>query len=666
MKIYGKLMLGVGTVVVAMVLVIGAIVYQAAAIIGLKDYAASASALVETWDAVQMNSMALLVAAEDLNALRDKWKTSVAEFEKTLEDLRADPRRAALNQDLLNQLDSATEVWKLTKQQIDQTDQSLQEFIDRTASQYPSLLNGSDGLMTEIYRLQTSGAIDPNRFAFFIFFRNNQKTILLAHESFKVVLQGLDDGVKAIVEARMRIGFIITSILCAAAILGALCYIHLFARRLSLRARRIEEYMRLVADRDLSRKPPELGSDEIGRLSRHLAVVIDSLGAFFRSAKAAADNVAALKDALSAGSSQSASSLNEISSNIESITGRFVVLGSAIEQATDALSKIGHYLGSFKEETERQAVSMQSAGRELTKTVKSVSSVSGELIDRSRKADQFKRIVLDGSDRVQTTNEIIRGIARDIQGIMEVIDLIDQISEQTNILSMNAAIESAHAGAAGKGFAVVAEEIRKLAESTQDNAQRIGEALRSITDKTQGALEASETTAQAFEAINTDVVDFVTSLEEISHKAAAVDADTANVAEAIEESIQASRRISEGTADMYDRHHAIQDAMENIKAISDEAVAGIKEIDIGSREILESVLKVTDLSARSRERTAELEAAMAGFKIPSDGLDEDRGVAVKSPPRALGEGESEEFSVDAVLRAGDVDARARQIEDKPS
>jgi methyl-accepting chemotaxis protein len=663
MKIYSKLLLGVGSVVLVMALVMGAVVYQAAAVMDLKDYSAIASDLVEDWDAVQLNSMALVVSTDDLAELRERWLASVAEFEETLAVLYKDRRASALKADIRTQIESAGAVWALTKQQINLADNSLQEFIDKVASEHPSLLSNGDGLMTEVYRLNREGILDLNRMAYFLFFRNDQKTILLSHESFKVILQSLDENVANIVASRIRLGFLLSAALCAAAIAGALIYMHFFARRISFRAQRIEEFMGLVANRDFSRKPPALGSDEIGRLSAHLSVAIDSLGGFFRSVKDAVDNVTELKDALSAGTSQSASSVNEISSNIESITSRFVVLDSAIEQATTALVQIGQYLADFKQETERQAESMETAGKELSQTVQSVGKVSRELMERSRMAAEFKRTVLDGGDRVQTTNEIIRAIARDIQGIMEVIDLIDQISEQTNILSMNAAIESAHAGAAGKGFAVVAEEIRKLAESTQDNAQRIGAALKAITDKTRTALDSSETTARAFEAINEDVVGFVDSLEEIARKAETVDADTVNVARAIDESIHSSLRVSEGTAEMYERHHAVQDAMENIKAISDEAVSGIREIDTGSREILDSVVRVNDLSAKSRERVAELEAAMAGFKIAGDCLDEERGVAVKVPPRTFKDGGTGPGTEGTALSAGPVDARARLLDE---
>ena len=86
--------------------------------------------------------------------------------------------------------------------------------------------------------------------------------------------------------------------------------------------------------------------------------------------------------------------------------------------------------------------------------------------------------------------------------------MINMISDQTNMLSMNAAIESAHAGAAGKGFAVVAEEIRKLADSTRENASSIQSVLIAITKAINEALKASETSSRTFGSLTAAIAGF--------------------------------------------------------------------------------------------------------------------------------------------------------------
>lgn len=632
MRIYGKLMLGISGLVLGLFLVAGIVFYQLSTVISLVDYSKEAAALVQHWDEIQLNAQALLLQNEAIESLKKKWEASIVGFQEHIEALSADPRLLKLNPDVRELVKNTNNIWELTSSQIETLNKGLGDFIEIVVPKYPGLENAAEGLMTEMQKLEKAGKtefLDQFRFTTL---RNAQKGMMLANDSFKVILRKMDEGVQADVASISRNGLITGSILSLVVLVTAFIFAHFFAVRLSMRARVMEQAMRQVAERDFSNRPKALGADEIGRLSEYLGKTIESLAAFFRSVRDAVENVSTLKEELSSGTAESAAAVNEINKNIESIKNRFVVLDSAIAQSMQALTEIGNYLSNFSNETKDQSASMLQAGTELSNAVESVGSVTRELNERARNAETLKRIVLDGGERVQATNEIIRAIAHEIRSIVEVIELIDQISEQTNILSMNAAIESAHAGAAGKGFAVVAEEIRKLAESTQDNAQRIGAALQSITDKANSALESSETTARAFDSINADVIGFVGALEAIAEKAAKVNTDTMQVASAIKGSIATTKRISDETIEMNERHRAIQDAMENIKAISDETLNGITEIEVGSREILSSVVNVDEISVKTKERMVELESAMAGFKIEDT---TDTGVAVKEPPRTI-------------------------------
>ena len=618
MKIYSKLLLGIGSLAAAFIMLLGFTAFQMATVFELQDFFDDTGALIQSWDGVQMKTYDLTDSAQELNKMQSNWMDSVGEFENQMQALMNDKRADLLNKEVKTIIADMGSVWALTKEQITSADSALKEFIANVGTKHDILMRGATGMLEGMWTLERDRALETIDGFYFNRFRNYQKSIMLTNAAFKNVLGNLRNETGAAVAARIRFSVVVVLILSIIVIVGGFLYIHVLASRLSRRIGLMEESMRTAAERDFSSRPPILGKDEIGDLSRHMGTLVDSLGGFFRSVKKAVDNVAMLKDELSDGTTRSAAAVNEINQNIESIKTRFEVLDSAIEQAQKGLSDIGSTLSAFSDETKRQTSSMSDAGNELSRALESVSAVSQELSERAKNAENLKRVVIDGGERVQSTNEVIKAIVYDIKGIEEFIELIDQISEQTNILSMNAAIESAHAGSAGKGFAVVAEEIRKLAESTQDNAQRIGASLESITSKAGTALESSESTARAFESINKDVLGFVGSLEDIAARAATANRDAVNVASAITESIEATKRVGDGTAEMNDRHRSIREAMENIKAISDEAVMGITEIDTGSREILSGMVKVGELGAQTKERMNELEEAMSGFKIESD------------------------------------------------
>lgn len=662
--------------------VMGFIARQAVAIVNFKSLHLQAVELLSTWDSVQVNTQSILLENMQLDALEERWKLSVLDFTEGLDKLESNPIFTALGPEVSGLLTNTRNLWKLTDAQLKVATGALDEFQDIVVVKYKELQgNMGDGLMNKVYRLQSDGYMPIDEFFYFHSLSTSLQKVLVSNESFRQVLGRMLVGIEEKVEAVITQTIIIGIALSLLAVIAAFIYVSIFSKRISKRAQVLETAMSRIAAHDYTTKVPHLGKDELGLLSTHLQTVSSSLSSIFGAVKGSVDNVTALKDALSAGTTESAAAVNQINKNIESIKNQFIILNTSIDQAGDGLQEIAHHLDTFRSESTSQTNLMEEAGNELGTAVEAVIQVSREIEEKASMAENLRRVVLDGSDRVQSTNDIIRTISRDIEGIVEVIELIDQISEQTNILSMNAAIESAHAGAAGKGFAVVAEEIRKLAESTQDNAQRIGDALSSITDKIQKALDISESSSQAFDSINADVNSFVTVLKDIALAAKKSSTNSVEVANAIKESIQASKRVSRGTEDMYLRHHAILDAMGNIQAISGEALQGITEIDAGSREILENAMGLEQMGTESRERITELESAIEGIVIDEEDLarkmakaeeesrasysplfDDETGVDVKRPPITV---TGDESDVDDAVHfdAEDIHAEAHLLAD---
>lgn len=652
MKIYGKLVTGIGLVVLLLMGVMGFIARQAIAIVDFKALHLQAVELLSTWDNVQVKTQSILLENLELEKLEERWKAGVVEFTEDLDKLEENPAFIALGPEVSGLLTNTRNLWKLTDTQIKVAVGALDEFQELVIVKHKPLQGTmGDGLVNKVYRLQGDGSLPIDEFFYFHSLSTSLQKVLVSNDSFRQVLGkmlvGIEEKVAAVITQTIIIGIALSLL----AVIAAFIYVSIFSKRIAKRAQVLENAMSRIAAHDYTTTVPQLGKDELGLLSNHLQTVSSSLSTIFSAVKGSVDNVTSLKDALSAGTTESAAAVNQINKNIESIKNQFIILNTSIDQAGDGLQEIARHLDTFRSESTSQTNLMEEAGNELGTAVEAVIQVSREIEDKASMAENLRRVVLDGSDRVQSTNDIIRTISRDIEGIVEVIELIDQISEQTNILSMNAAIESAHAGVAGKGFAVVAEEIRKLAESTQDNAQRIGDALSSITDKIQKALEISESSSLAFDSINADVNSFVTVLKDIAQAAKKSSTNSVEVASAIKESIQASKRVSRGTEDMYLRHHAILDAMGNIQAISGEALQGITEIDAGSREILENAMGLEQMGTESRERITELESAIEGIIISDEDVarnrekaeaaskptytplfDDETGVDVKKPP----------------------------------
>jgi len=400
----------------------------------------------------------------------------------------------------------------------------------------------------------------------------------------------------------------------AAVILAALAFLARFTRSLAARVIDMERTMRKIAARDLSVRSGDGGGDEIGSLGRHLNESLTILSGFLDTVRAAAHKVEELKDSLSAGTNQSASALNQITKNIESIRDQFITLNGNISTSSGAVTRIAEKvrdLGRGIDEQSRAIGDSSSSIEEMTASIGNVAKLSGE---RKERAEGLLRIIQEGGEKVGATNDIITSISREIVDVLEIIEIIDDVSDQTNILSMNAAIQSAHAGDAGRGFAVVAEEIRKLAESTSENAARIDAALKSVTGKIREASVSSNASFTSFERITRDVEDFAKALAEISGSMDELTVAGRDILKATGKISDVTKSILQGSEEMRRNSGEIEAAMKNAEEISGGVVNGIGEIDLGAKEILTSIMEINRIAQESRERMEELNTAVDSFK----------------------------------------------------
>ena len=403
-------------------------------------------------------------------------------------------------------------------------------------------------------------------------------------------------------------------------IIGSFMFLSLFGKSLTMKVRAVEQAMKTVADRDMTVRSTVKSSDEFGELGRHVNEIVDSLSQFLVAVRSATDDVDELKDVISSGSTESASALNQITNNISSLRHRFHVLDAHIENSTAAIAAIAHEVEGLSTDIQEQsgAITESSASiEEMTASVRSVAELSGE---RKRRADQLAEVVRDGGEKIEATNDVIKSISREIGDIQEITAIINEVSEQTNLLSMNAAIESAHAGEAGKGFAVVAEEIRKLAESTSENAGHIGRSLSSIGEKMRSALETSDAGYRAVENIVADVVEFAAAMSEISHSMNELSGGSGEILEATSSISRITESIRTAGTEMTERTQAIMTAMRGAREISAEVVGGMDEIDIGAKEVLGAVVDISEKTNQSRERMEVLNSLVASFKLSEDAV----------------------------------------------
>ncbi len=612
MKIAGKLGAIVALIVVGFFVIVGLLVAGMATAATLNDLQLQTAEVTTSAYRLSTHTGNLLVATTPLPTLFRMWREAQRQLDSSIERLSTHRGAAILGEDVGASISRTVQFWRMADPRVAAAEESIAAVL--AMDQIPPA--AKTGLAPTIRFLL---AQDEIQYDVVLSLNSAQSAVSMIGETIMTILvrnaEEIAQGVRAgVVQFQRRVMTIVVAASVAVLVISFVLAL-LFTRRLARRIRSMESVMRRVAERDISARTEDRSRDEIGGLSRHLNEVMDTLSSFFADTRRAIDQVNELKDTMAASSNQSAAALNEISKNIESIKDQFKTLDRDITGSGEAVEIIVGEMANLARGIEQQVGAVNQSSSSIEQMNASIQSVARVATERKERADQLRQVVQEGGENIGATNEVVRSITSEIDEILEIIGVINGISSQTNLLSMNAAIESAHAGEAGRGFAVVAEEIRKLSESTAENAKRIGSSLKSMTEQIRHALQTSDAGYESYEAISRDVDEFAQAMAEIAASMQELTSAGGEVLHASEEVHRVTGEIREGSVVMNQRTGEIRAAVTSLSDISSHVVQGMDEIDSGTREILSAMVAVSDATNESKQRMEQLSRMIDTFTV---------------------------------------------------
>ncbi len=320
--------------------------------------------------------------------------------------------------------------------------------------------------------------------------------------------------------ASSTLGWQIVGIISTSSIILVIFLSIIYRKRINYRLMAIVKSSAVLASGDLTHRLTEEGQHEAGEISRSVNKFTESLGKTLLEVNASSNNVSTTTSLLLASSQRATFRSQEQSVNTEQ-------MATAITQTLTSLTEVAQNIVQTKNKAEDADKEAMNANQQVSIASDYIKNLSGE---------------------ITRANEIIIKLQESSESIGNVVDVIQSISEQTNLLALNAAIEAARAGEQGRGFAVVADEVRTLAGRTQSSTQEIQDIITQIQSGVKDAVLAMGKGLDTANACVEQTARSAESLELITNAITVVTENADQIATATEEQTMVLNEIQLNSA----------------------------------------------------------------------------------------------------------------------
>ena len=370
-----------------------------------------------------------------------------------------------------------------------------------------------------------------------------------------------------------------------------------------------------IGEGDLTVRAAINSKDEMGEFSHNFNLTLEKIKSLMIAIRKQAANLSDIGDDLAGNMTETAAAVNEITTNIQSIRGRMINQSASVTETNATMDQVVTNINRLNGHVENQSDNVTQASSAIEQMVANINSVTNTLISNSENVKILMEASEVGRSGLHEVSTDIREISRESEGLLEINSVMKNIASQTNLLSMNAAIEAAHAGEACRGFAVVADEIRKLAENSSEQSKTIGNVLKAMKDAVDKISCSTESVLGKFEAIDSGVKVVSEQEENVRTAMEEQGEGSKQVLQSAGSLNNITRQVKDGSDEMLEGAKEVIAESKNLQKVTQEISFGMNEMATGADQINAAVNHVNELCSKTRDSINILLAEVSRFKV---------------------------------------------------
>jgi len=447
-------------------------------------------------------------------------------------------------------------------------------------------------------------------------YTNNGKAMVCVYmplpEQPWILVQNVEKSEVLAPVVRIRNTMLIIGLICAA--LGVIVAI-VAGRSITNPITRMTQIVKLTGSGDLTKHVHVKSKDEIGELANGFNNMLDNIKDLVTTIKYESERLSNIGNALTGSSGKTATAVAQITNNIQAIQNLAVNQSASVTQTNASIEQISGSIEKLNEHVEHQTDSVSRSSSAVEEMLANIQSVTQTLFRNTDKVNELTEASGVGRGGLQTVAQDVQEIARESEGLLKINTVMEDIASQTSLLSMNAAIEAAHAGESGKGFAVVAGEIRKLADNSSTQSKTIVSVLKKMKNSIDKISGSTDSVLEKFEAIDGGIRTVSGQEENIRGAMEEQGKGSKQILEAIEQLNEITRQVKNSSLMMLDGAKEIMSEGRNLSKATSEITVGMSEMAASAGQINAAVNEVNSISGENKEIIDNLVVAVSKFKV---------------------------------------------------